>query len=254
MLNVFYSHIKSTIPLAVTELHRIPQHRVLYELLRKHIVDGVYPEGSLLPSENELCSTHEVTRPTVRQALSRLANEGYIVKHQGKGSIVRSLPKGIGILSIQGTTSGIGKHDLKTNLIGKPYARKWPKKFSFDLSELEQESGCIILERTRIVDGSSLLYEISYIPNINIPRFTQKSFDDKSLFDVMRSNYGIEVIGGNQKIMAIQANEEIGKYLNINPGDPVLKLERKMETSRKDYFFYSSIFCNTTDFYLEGSF
>lgn len=240
--------------MAETDKNRIPQHRMLYELLRKHIIEGVYPEGSLLPSENELCSTHEVTRPTVRQALSRLANEGYIIKHQGKGSIVRSLPKGIGILSIHGTTSGIGKHNLKTKLIGKPYASKWPENFSFELSELELESGCIVLERTRIVDGASLLYEISYIPNINIPRFAQKSYEDKSLFDVMRRNYGIEVIGGNQKIMAIEANQEIGKYLNISPGNPVLKLERKMETSRKDYFFYSSIFCNTNDFYLEGSF
>ena len=110
--------------------------------------------------ENELCNTHEVTRPTVRQALSRLAAEGYIIKHQGKGSIVRSLPKGIGILSIQGTTSGIGKHKLETKPVRKPYASKWPEDFFFDLSPLEKESGCIILERTRIVDGSSLLYEI----------------------------------------------------------------------------------------------
>ncbi len=70
----------------------------------------------------------------------------------------------------------------------------------------------------------------------------------------MRSNYGIEVIGGQQKIMAIDASAEIGRYLNIDPGAPVLKLERKMETSRKDYYFYSTIFCNTDDFYLEGSF
>ena len=240
--------------MAETDKNKIPQHRMLYELLRKHIIEGVYSEGSLLPSENELCGTHEVTRPTVRQALSRLASEGYIKKHQGKGSIVRSLPKGIGILSIHGTTSGVGKHNLETKLIEKPYASKWPDDFSFELSELEFESGCIILERKRIVDGSAVLYEISYIPNINIPRFAQKSFENKSLFDVMRSNYGIEIIGGHQKIMAINANIEIGKYLNINKGDPVLKLERKIETNRKDYFFYSSIFCNTNDFYLEGSF
>ena len=240
--------------MAVTVESKLPQHRFLYELLRKHIVEGVYPEGSLLPSENELCSTHDVTRPTVRQALSRLANEGYIIKHQGKGSIVRSLPKGIGILSIQGTTSGVGKHNLQTKLITKPYASKWPQDFPFELSQLELESGCIILERSRIVESSAVLFEISYIPNINIPRFTQKSFENKSLFDVMRTSYGLEVIGGAQKIMAINADTEISKYLNINPGDPVLKLERKIETSRKDYFFYSIIYCNTNDFYLEGSF
>ncbi len=240
--------------MTITKINKIPQHRKLYELLRKHIVEGAYPEGSLLPSENELCLTHEVTRPTVRQALSRLAAEGYILKHQGKGSIVRSLPKGIGILSIHGTTSGIGKHNLETKPVTKPYIGKWPEDFPFELSDLELESGCILLERTRIVDGSPVLYDISFIPNINLPRFTQKNFENKSLFDVMRKNYAIEIMGGKQKIMAIRASKEISSHLEINAGDPILRLERKMETNRSGYCFYSSIYCNTDNFHLEGNF
>jgi hypothetical protein len=47
---------------------------------------------------------------------------------------------------------------------------------------------------------------------------------------------------------------EIGEYLNIAEGDPILKLERKLETSRPGYCYYSVIFCNTNNFYLEGSF
>jgi GntR family transcriptional regulator/GntR family frlABCD operon transcriptional regulator len=240
--------------MAITSTSKMPRHRKLYELLRKHIVEGVYPEGSLLPSENELCLVHEVTRPTVRQALTKLAVEGYIIKHQGKGSIVRSLPKGIGILSIQGTTSGIGKHNLETKPIGKPFISKWPEDFPFELSELELESGCIILERKRIVDGTPILYEISYIPNINIPRFTSKSFENRSLFDVMRSSYDIDVISGAQKIQAIKATKEISQYLEIECDDPILKLDRKMETNRAGFQFYSSIYCNTNEFYLEGNF
>lgn len=240
--------------MTVSSKVRIPRHRKLYDLIRRHIVDGVYPEGSLLPSENELCQVHDVTRPTVRQALTKLAVEGYILKHQGKGSIVRSLPKGIGILSIQGTTMGVGKHNLETKPIGKPVIVKWPDDFAFELNELELESGCIQLERTRIVDGTPILYEISYIPNINIPRFTSKNFENKSLFDVMRTSYNIEVISGEQKIQAIKASKEISRYLNIKASEPVLKLDRKMETSRSGYRFYSAIFCNTRQFYLEGNF
>ena len=90
----------------------------------------------------------------MRQALSRLANDGYILKHQGKGSIVRSLPKGIGILSLQGTTSGVGKHNLETRPVSKPYAGQWPKEFPFELSELELESGCIFLERPLSLYGN----------------------------------------------------------------------------------------------------
>ena len=86
----------------------IPLHSKVYETLRSHIDEGIYNEGDLLPSENELCAVHRVTRPTIRKALDRLTNEGYIVRRQGKGSIVRGAPKGVGILSLTGTTSAIG--------------------------------------------------------------------------------------------------------------------------------------------------
>ena len=233
---------------------RIPQHRRLYEILRKHITDGLYPEGSLLPSENEMCAIHEVTRPTVRQALAQLAFDGYIVKHQGKGSIVKKLPKGIGILSLQGTTSSIGKENLETHLVSKPRINTWPERFMFNLTETEIESGCIILERQRIVNQKPLLYEISYLPNINLPRFNQRSFENKSLFDVLRKDYHISVLGGEQQIRAVRADLTIGRYLEINEGDPVLHLRRIMETNRIGFRYFSSIYCNTENTFLNGNF
>jgi len=234
--------------------NRIPQHRKMYEILRKHILQGLYPEGSLLPSENELCQLHSVTRPTVRQALSRLVSDGFIKKHQGKGSIVQSLPRGIGILSIQGTTTGIGRHNLETIPVAKPVVIHWPDDFPFELKQEEIESGCILLQRSRIVDGSPVLYEISYLPNINLPRFLQKSFVNKSLFEVLRSSYRIEVMGGYQRIRAQGAPSSIGKYLLLSEGDAILCLQRVIETNRVDFRFFSIIYCNTSEFFLEGSF
>ena len=49
-------------------MENLPQYRKLYEVLRKRILTGVYLEGDLLPSENELCAAYEMTRPTVRHA------------------------------------------------------------------------------------------------------------------------------------------------------------------------------------------
>jgi GntR family transcriptional regulator/GntR family frlABCD operon transcriptional regulator len=232
----------------------LPQHRKLYEYLRRHILSGIYKEGDLLPSENELCSLHQVTRPTVRQALAQLVSDGYINKHQGKGSIVKALPKGIGILSIQGTTGGVGSHNLETRLISRPMLTRWPVSFFFDLAPEESEVGCVKLERQRIVDGNPILYEISYLPNINIPRFIQKSFENRSLFEVLRSSYQIKVTGGNQRIRAIKASSTISAYLNVEEGDAILCLNRILETNRTDFRFFSEIYCNTSEFYLEGTF
>ncbi len=232
----------------------IPQHRQLYELLRRHIIEGVYREGDLLPSENELCATYNLTRPTVRHALDTLVHEGYIKKQQGKGSIVSALPQGVGILSVAGTTSALGGRNLETRILQKPVIRPWPGSFMFTLSQTEKESGCIYMERLRLVDGKPVFFDINYLPNINLPRFTGRSFENRSLFDILRRHYGIEVRGGEQKLRAIGAAEQTAALLNLPEGAPVLFLERKFDTSRPDYYFYSAITCKTDELSVYGTF
>lgn len=52
------------------------------------ILNQTYKSGDLLPSENELTKRYNVSRETIRKALTLLLESGYIQKKQGKGSIV----------------------------------------------------------------------------------------------------------------------------------------------------------------------
>ena len=231
-----------------------PLYRKLYELLRTLIVDGTYKIGDLLPSENELCATHNLTRPTVRNALDMLVYEGFIIRQQGKGSIVKGKPKGIGILSLIGTTSAIGKDHLTTNIIEKPHVRPWDSAFSFELSENEKNVGCIYLERLRFINKSPVFFEITMIPNLNLPRFTSRTLENRSMFEILRKHYQIHVKGGEQKINAITASPIIQKYFGVSETHPILQLDRKMETNRVGFFFYSQVYCNTEEYSLIGRF
>jgi len=195
-----------------------------------------------------------VTRPTVRQSLNNLANDGYISRHQGKGSIVHHLPREIGILSVSGTTSAVGDRKLKTSIIVKPVIIPWKDDFMFPLSQLEKESGCVYMERLRLVDDVPIFYDISYIANINLPRITSRKFENQSLFRILRDHYQIEIRGGEQRIKAIPASVKISKFLHLKKGEPVLHLERKMETNNPGHFLYSSIFCNTGKYSIFGRF
>ncbi len=235
-------------------VNKKPQHTIVYETLRKHITEGIYSEGDLLPSENELCATHGVTRPTIRKALDKLVNDGFIIKRKGKGSIVRGTPKGIGILSLGGTTSALGTENLSTKIIVKPEIRPWDKAFSFTLSEREIEFGCIYLERLRIINNDPVFYDITMIPNINLPRFTSRSFENKSLFNILREHHQVEVTGGEQRIQAILATEKLQDYFNVSKDQPIIQLDRKMNTNRPDLSFYSQVFCNADKYALIGTF
>lgn len=235
-------------------LKEAPSYRRLYEKLRKLMEDGTYKRGDLLPSENELCAVHHLTRPTVRKALDMLVNDGFILRHQGLGSIVQGQPKGIGILSLTGTTSAIGEDILTTRIIVKPKIKSWEQAFGFEISDREKSMGCIHMERLRLINERPVFYDITRIPNLNLPRFTARTFENRSLFEILRKHYQVEVKGGEQKIQAITADERIQKHFRVNSDHPILRINRKIETNRMGFAFYSQIYCNTEEYSLTGRF
>lgn len=67
---------------------KLPSYIPVYNRLYQDLMDGVYEKDSLLPSENVLAAAYKVSRNTLRQALTILAQDGYIYKRQGKGTFV----------------------------------------------------------------------------------------------------------------------------------------------------------------------
>jgi transcriptional regulator, gntR family len=232
----------------------LPRYKQVYETLRRHIAEGVYSAGDLLPSEHELSIVHRVARPTVRRALDQLVADGFILKHQGKGSIVKGVPKGIGILSLTGTTSAVGREDFLTHIILRPEVRSWTEAFSFPVTPYEQEVGCIYFERLRLLNGEPVFLDITMLPNINLPRFTSYNLENTSLFDFLRTKYQIVVTGGTQQLYAIRADKRLQEHLRVKPGHPILQLDRKIETSRPGFHIYSQVFCATRGYGLRGTF
>jgi GntR family transcriptional regulator len=60
--------------------------------LRAAIHRGDYGPDDALPSETQLCSTYDVSRPTVRHAVAVLRSEGLIEVEHGRGAFVKRRP------------------------------------------------------------------------------------------------------------------------------------------------------------------
>lgn len=54
------------------------------------ILDGLFPINTNLPPERELAAQLGVTRPTLREALQRLARDGWLEIHHGRATRVRN--------------------------------------------------------------------------------------------------------------------------------------------------------------------
>lgn len=60
----------------------------ILETLEEGIVNGVYKNGTLLPSEDTLAKQYSVSRPTISKVYNQLQHKGYIKKTRGYGSQV----------------------------------------------------------------------------------------------------------------------------------------------------------------------
>ncbi len=64
----------------------------LYGQILEQIVSGSLKEGAKLPSERTICQSFQVSRPVVREALTRLQADGLVVSRQGAGTFVEKRP------------------------------------------------------------------------------------------------------------------------------------------------------------------
>ncbi|WP_338869107.1 GntR family transcriptional regulator [Spirosoma sp. SC4-14] len=244
--------------------NRIPQYQYLYETLRQDIIRGVFKAGDLLPSESVLQQQYRLTQPTIRQALSLLVQEGYIKKHQGKGSIVQAIPIGLGVMSLQthvahideneAVSEGLSAEVITTIILAKPILCPFPNELLFYPTDETPDTQYYCLERLRSVNGNPVFFEKLILPNRYLPNLSRQRLTNRSFFDLLRTKYGLVVTGGEQKIQALPAENHIANQLQVEPGSPVLRLEKRIDTNKSDFSFYSLLFARTDQFLLQGRF
>jgi DNA-binding FadR family transcriptional regulator len=64
----------------------------VYGRLLEDIVSGRYEVGDRLPAENDFALSFAVSRPVVREALTRLAADGLVSARQGAGTFIARVP------------------------------------------------------------------------------------------------------------------------------------------------------------------
>ena len=254
---------------------RIPKYRYLYETLRRQITQGEFRAGDLLPSEKDLRLQYELTKPTIRQALDLLLQDGYIRKHQGKGSIVKPLPLGLGVMSIVGRIVDTAPVDtapvdtapvdtgeserqpeprISTKILVPPVLTDFPADVLFMPAETDLADRFYYLERLRLVDDEPVFFEKLIVPSRHLPDFPEQVLENRSWFDLLRTKYELIVQGGEQKLLATAATDELAYRLNVAPGSPVLRLDKRVDTNRNDFSYYSSLYARTDHFLLHGRF
>ena len=229
------------------------RYRRIQNFLKLQIQKGYYTVGDYLPSENELCSTFSITRTTARKALDELTKEGFIERQHGKGSLVCERRQSLGLLNVKGFSEAAGKN-VTTIFLHYPQTSLWSPEIHFAVSEDEIKEQCIHFCRLRCVGENPVMIEYNWLSDTHLEGIVDFKFIDDSFFKTLSQHYRIEITGSEQELRAENAKKEIAVLLKIPSGSPVLHISLKFHTSKNNFFIYSELYCNTSDYPIGNSY
>lgn len=144
--------------------------------------------GEKLPSENEFAKRYKVPRMTVRNALTKLEERGYIYSKQGKGRYLKEESMQIQ-LHLTGKTSFTDKmkqagYKLKTdNIVCEKIAYN---EQIYNSLNIEAEVDVYKVGRIRYIDGEPIAIHYSFVSEKMFPKILEDGPNIESMFAYYR--------------------------------------------------------------------
>jgi len=203
-----------------------PLYVQLKNLIIEKIKNGEYKENSKIPSEQEFCDMYDISRPTVRQAISELTNSGYLYKEKGKGTFVSKAKIKIDVRNYSGFTDSILACDMpgERNII---HSKKVDNKDNRDLGDVFNINPGKTVEFSKIVfmnmrNNSPIALNISYIPLNLFPTIIEDINANKPAYDILRGKYPLLPAKTSSSLEVIHAGQEESQHLQVQQGQPLI--------------------------------
>jgi GntR family transcriptional regulator len=202
----------------------VPKYYQLREILLD-LIENELAVDAPVPSERELAARYGLSRMTARQAVEHLVSEGRLYRVQGKGTFV-ARPKIDMPLRLTSFTEDMRARGMTPG--SRDLGRRLTNATAAVARELSLGTGApvYVIERLRTADGIPMALERSHLPAHLVPDVLEQPLDNRSLYEVLATEYGLVLDRGDQVIEAGIADSGDAGLLGLPAGSAVLLLQR----------------------------
>ena len=218
--------------------YRMPLYIQIQDIIIKKIEERIFLPGEMIPSERKMAETYGVNRMTVKRAIEKLVEEGYLVRKPGSGTYVAKWDnKKIDYDdALQGSNVGITAM-LKT--IGVELTNRvlgsgeicGSRYLNYQLG-LKKDETVFGLHRVRLGDGALFAVEYTYLPKHYFEDVEKMDFGKVSLYDYMDAK-GHLPVHFTIRLTICDASAKVAGHLQVERGTTVYMLE--YQGADKDY-------------------
>jgi GntR family transcriptional regulator len=215
------------------KLDRRPLHIQAQQHLLKLIEDGAYQPGEQLPSESNLAAQLGISRPTLREALFNLEQEGVIVRKHGVGTFVAPAygdRLASGLERLESILALADRQGMSTQMLRLTVEQIPADDRLAERLELAPSTPLTRVRRTIAVDGRSAAYLVDFMAAAVLPAEALDGSFSGSVLDLLVRRNGIRIHEALAEITAINADALLARHLEVKPGHAVLLLSETLFT------------------------
>ncbi|MEU4540064.1 GntR family transcriptional regulator [Streptosporangium sp. NPDC023825] len=182
--------------------------------------------GTKLPPERELCVRLDVSRVTLRKALTHLVEQGVVTASHGRGWFVaapvvaRDWPKDLESFTVTARRKNMRPSSVVLTQEVRPATLDEAERL-----DIPAGSPLLELERIRLLNDVRIAVDHTLVVTSALPGLDDVDFAQSSLFEALRE-HGVYLDRSEVSIEARDADERLALHLEIEPRASVLVLDQ----------------------------
>ena len=200
----------------------VPLYFQLKSLLLEEIKKNEYPVDSLIPTEKEISEMFQISRTTVRQAITELVQAGWLYRIKSKGTFVARVKiKQDFIKRLEPFNEQIERTGRvpSTQLLAFEVL-PMPERVA-EVFGVEPGTRAVYLHRRRCADSDPIVTVETYLPYPKCAFLMQHNMAKESMYNVLAEREETRICRVSRILEAVAANAQDARLLNIRTGKPV---------------------------------
>jgi len=226
----------------MTNKKKQPFYIQIRDDMKEKIENYYWKEGEMIPPEVELAEIYDVSRVTIRSAISLLVKEHYLERVAGYGTtVLRNKPDLQNFTLVSSSTNEMKEMGLPFNTLSAEVKVVGATPYLAKVFGINTSDELVNLKRTRGSEKPILFSDTYLLSNIKIPN------DDEilkgSLYEYL-STKNIFFSKFDEYVSAVVPTEELKKILDIEAETPILKRKRFSYNEKDRIIEYTETFYN----------
>jgi GntR family transcriptional regulator len=221
---------------------RLPLSSQAQQYLRTLIDGGTYQPGGQLPSENELATQLGISRPTLREALRNLEQQGIIVRKHGVGTFVTHGGEGrldSGLERLESIGQLAAHQGLRLSVDALKVGQETADRDMADTLQVAPGTLLTSVARVILADAAPIAYLFDIAPaHLLAPTDVTDTFNG-SVLDLLRHKATLHITQAVANIVAVNADAYLSRKLCVKPRQALLLLEETLHDDKGQVLEFS---------------